>query len=445
MKKLICLILAVCTVFLMTACAGGNQQPTTEATEATPSPYAGIVADTKTWYEEFTSIPVANSSMTTDELRQICVDRFRTNLSFTWTPNQAISYNYDKSADKKIEISLPTGVAYSGLAYSSNSNGVNVANGNVYKMLSYYDKETGVLDIAAMGEKYLHIISSACSHGAMQAWNSVSNSHNLGNMDTYTIFDSDIVLVGPYTYEPYVYDHNFGKPEHDATTKILEHNGMQTMFESYAAMLPADGLYSSPSWHVMMCSVAPVVERTADGAIDPGRSYLHVCEQDSYGTQGQAQTSTQSNGIKMQPLGTIDKKYTFMELYEKGYIPFTIKEFIGEDPVEAGEARVGDKASGMENGTDITASEIFQKQAVSNYNICNVVVKVKDSSGNELVSYDPAYMTTPRTGCYALNLAEGFDEAKLSPYANGENTIHICVQLATGELIDAFNTVLKMG
>jgi len=180
------------------------------------------------------------------------------------------------------------------------------------------------------------------------------------------------------------------------------------------------------------------------GAIDPGRSYLHVCEQDSYGTQGKAQTVEQSNGITMRPLGTIDKKYTFMELYDMGYIPFTIKEFTGEEPVEAGEAWLGDQTSKTENGEALTTSEIFQKQAVSNYNICNVVIKVKDSSGNELVSYDPALMTNPRTACYAVSLTEAFDEAKLSPYANGENTIHICVQLATGELIDAFNTVLKM-
>ena len=443
MKKLICLLLAVCTVFLMVACAGGEQQPTTEATEATPSPYAGIVADTKTWYEEFTSIPVANSSMTTDELREICVDRFRANLSFTWTPNVAISYSYDKSAGKTIDINLPTGVAYSGLCYCSNFNGVNWANGNVYKLLSFYDKETGVLDVSAMGENYLHFISSACSQGAMQAWNSVSNSHNLGNMDTYTPFDSNIVLVGPYTYEPYVYDYQFSGEE--PTLKIIQHNGMEVMFESYAAMLPADGLYSSSVFHVMMCSGKPEVVRDANGKIDPGRSYLTVCEQDAYGSRGEAKSIQQSNGIELRPLGTVDKKYTFMELLESGYIPFTIKEFIGEDPVETGEAWLGSKESKTENGKEMTVTEIFQGSVHSNYNICNVIVKVKDSSGNELVSYDPAYLTTPRTAAYSCALSGGIKEEKLNQYADGKNTIHICVQLATGELIDAFNTVLKMG
>ena len=442
-KRIFCLILAVCTEFSLVACAGGNQQPAMEATEATPSPYAGVVADPKTWYEEFTSIPVANSSMTTDELRDICVRQFKANLGFAWTPSKPLSYTYTL-LDKVKSINLPVGNAYSGLIYSTGVEGMEATNGNVFKVLSFYDKETGVVDVEAMGDKWLAILSSACSYGAMNAWNRVSNSHNLGNMGSYTIFDSNIVLVGPYTYEPYVYNYEFSSKNMNATTQIIRHNGLEVMFESYAQMLPADGLYSMPSYHVIMCSSVPVVVRDGEGMINPNESYVLICEQASGGTQSDKDNYQQLNGIAMRPLGTIDKKYTFMELVDKGYIPFTLKEFIGEDPVEAGEAWVGDKASGMENGSDVTASQIFQKQAVGNYNITNIIVKVKDPSGNELVSYDPAISTSPRTGSYALSLTEAYDEAKLSPHANGKNTIHICVQLANGELIDAFNTVLKM-
>ncbi len=441
MKKLICLLLSLCTVFLMTACAGGNAEPETTTTE---SPYAGIVDDPKTWYEEFISIPIANSSMTTDELRDICVRQFKANLGFTWTPNQPISYTYNL-LDKTRSIDIPVGNAYSGLIYSTSVEGEKPTLGNVFKVLSYYDKETGVVDVAAMGDKVLSILTSACSYGAMQAWNRVSNSHNLGNMGSYTIYDSNIVLVGPYTYEPYVYDYDFGSSDRQATAKIIKHNGMQTMFESYACMLPGDGLFSGPSYHVIMCSSVPVVVRDENGMINPNESYALICEQAAGGTQSDSDNYKQPNGIDMRPLGTIDKKYTFMELLDKSYIPFTIKEFTGEEPVEAGEAWVGDRASGMENGTDITAEQIFQKQAVGNYNICTVIVKVKDPAGNELVSYDPSLETTPRTASYAVSLAEAFDEAKLSPHANGKNTIHICIQLANGELIEGFNTVLKMG
>jgi hypothetical protein len=230
-----------------------------------------------------------------------------------------------------------------------------------------------------------------------------------------------------------------------ATTQIINHNGMEVMFESYAQMLPADGLFSSPSWHVIMCSGKPVVVRDENGKIDPNESYALICEQAAGGTQSDKNNYKQPNGIDMRPLGTIDKKYTFMDLLNKGYIPFAIKEFLGEEPVEPGEAWIGDKVARIENGADLTAEEIFTKLAVGNYNICNIIVKVKDTSGNELVSYDPSLPTTPRTDSYAVSLTEALDEGKLSPHANGKNTIHICIQLANGELIEAFNTVLKMG
>lgn len=440
MKRLFCLILAIFMTLSMVACTGGNSEPETTTTE---SPYAGVVADPKTWYEEFVSIPVANSSMTTDELRDICVRQFKANLGFHWTPSKPISYTYTLLG-KERSVNLPAGNAYSGLIYSTAVEGMSVTNGNVFKVLSFYDKETGVVDVDAMGDMYLSILTSACSYGAMQAWNRVSNSHNLGGMPTHNVFDSNIVLVGPYTYEPYIYNYDFSSNNMKATQQIIDHNGMDVMFESYAAMLPADGLFSSPSWHVIMCSSVPVVVRDEKGKINPNESYVLICEQATSGTVSDKYNYKQSNGIDMRPLGTIDKKYTFMELVEKGYIPFAIKEFTGEEPVEAGEAWVGDKASGIENGTALTAKEIFSKLAVGNYNICNIIVKVKDPSGNELVSYDPAIITTPRTASYTVNLSEGYDEAKLSPHANGKNTIHIYIQLANGELIEGFNTVLKM-
>jgi len=309
MKKFICVILVLCSVLALAACAGGNAQPTTEATEATPSPYAGVVADPKTWYEEFTSIPVANSSMTTDELRDICVRMFKANLGFTWTPNMPMSYTYGL-LNKTRDIQLPTGIAYSGLAYAAgNKDGATI--GTIYKALAYYDKETGVMDVKAMGADAMNMLTSACAYGAQNAWNRVSNSHNLGSMDSYTIFDSNIVLVGPYTYDPYIYNYDFLGDERTATDKIIKHNGMAVMCESLAAMLPADGLYSTSAYHVMMCSIAPEVVRDANGVIDPVQSYMHVCEQAAAGTQGNLEDVIQSNGVALRQLGTIDRKVTF--------------------------------------------------------------------------------------------------------------------------------------
>lgn len=437
MKKLIALLLCVATALTLVAC-GGNAGTETYPTEPEKdySKYAGIVADPVTWYENFQKLPVANADMTTDELRQLCVDAFKANLTFLWTPNQSIAYTYELLGTKR-DIQLPTGIAYAGLCYCT---GIRDATfGTLYKVLSFYDVETGVLDIEAMGPNALGIISSACAYGAQNGWNRVSNSHNLTGMESYNCYDSNIVPVGGYTYEPYMYGYDFSS--RDASSKIIEANGEELMYECLAQMLPGDGLYSSPNWHVMMCSIAPVVVRTPDGKVDPENSYLHVCEQENSGTRSNDYNVKQSNGIDLRPLGKVDNKYTFKRLLEIGYIPFTIKEFIGEDPVEPGEAWLGAQTVPIENGQDFTISQLFGKSLFTNYALCNLELTVKDPNGKELFSYDPMIVTSPKT--YEVKLSEITDTAKLVPYANGKNTIHVNARLANGELVEAYKTILK--
>ena len=176
MKKILALILCLVTLLSLAAC-GGNQEetpagPVPETTEAKDySSLAGIVADPKGWYEDFMALPIANDQMTEQELRQLACDAFKANMTFQWTPNAPITYTYEL-LDRYSDVSLPTGIAYSGLCYATGVK--NATNGTLYKVLNYYDPETGALDIEAMGDNMLNIISSACANGAMQGWNRVS-------------------------------------------------------------------------------------------------------------------------------------------------------------------------------------------------------------------------------------------------------------------------------
>jgi len=191
-----------------------------------------------------------------------------------------------------------------------------------------------------------------------------------------------------------------------------------------------------------MCSIAPEVVRDANGVIDPVQSYMHVCEQAAAGTQGNLEDVIQSNGVALRQLGTIDRKVTFKELLDKGYIPFTIKEFIGEDPVEEGKAWLGSVITETPNGEPMTLGELANKQIHANYNITNLVIKAKDPASNELVSYDPALWLSPKPSAMMTSLQEAIEMDKLTPYADGKNTIHIYAQLSNGELLEAFNTLL---
>ena len=435
MKKVITLLL--CAAMTIGLFAGCNTAPaeTEPVVETTPkkdySSYAGIVADTQSWYDELMNLPIANENMTEEELRQLCVDTFRLNMSFTWTPTVDVNYSYTL-LERTSTYYLPKGIAYSGLCYASG-----YERGTIWKVLKYYDPETGALDVEAMGENFLYVISSACSRGAQWGWNRVCNSSNLSWMTTYERGKCNIVLVGPYTYEANKYSFNHG----DGTTKIIEENGKKVMYESYACMKPADGLYSSPSYHVMMCAEMPVVERWSNGDIDPDRSYVIVHEQDAKGSSSDSLNYTQENGVTLRPLGGVSHKYTFTDLLKKGYVPFTLKELIGEDPVEPGKAWIGTDVKETENDADLNLMQIMNKTLFANYALCTLEFQVKNADGKVLMSYSPDIDTYPSD--YNTPLRHLAGDEQFTPYANGSNTFHIYVRLSNGELLEAFHTTLK--
>ena len=438
MKKYLALLLCMAAILGLVGC-GGNAEPAT--TEPGPEPtekkdysqWAGIVHDPKTWYEEFMALPVANENMTEDQLRKLCVDAFAANMTFHWTPNKAITYDY-KLTGNVYQVNLEPGIAYSGLAYATGK-----SSGMVYKILKYYDKETGVLDVEAMDpNKVMSIVTSACARGAEQGWNRVFNSSGLASMDSFNQYDSAIIPVGPYTYVQADYDYDFGTRE--ASDKIIAKNGDSVMYESYACMKPADGLYSSSSWHVMMCYSEPVVVRYSGGGINPNESYMLILEQEAVGTKTDKRDVVQENGVTLRQLGTVGEKFTFKKLYDNGYIPFTFKELIGEDPIEPGETWLG--AIDGKKKEPQSVKEAFALTLFGNYALCTVDIVVKNPAGEILVTYDPDFVTLPVT--YDVTLQGTLDEERVAPYANGKNTIHVYAQLANGEYLEAYSGVLNL-
>lgn len=451
MKKLIALLLSILMVLSLFACASNSGGETTAPETTSPqengpgpepsepkdfSKFAGIVEDPKAWYEKFMDLPIANADMTEQELRQLCVDAFEANLTFHWTPNQEITYTYELT-DKYYDVVLPTGNAYSGLCYAT---GITKATfGTIWKILPFYDLETGVLDTAAMGGAVLNYLSSACALGAIQGWSRVSNNHGLCDMKDFNMYDSNILPVGPYTYTPEDYNGKFAGRV--ASDKIIAKNGEETMYESYAQMKIADGVYSSSSYHVMMCSVAPVVVRDENGKIDPEQSYLQVHEQGAANTKSDKNNTMQDNGYEMRPLGYVYRQYTFATLLKKGYIPFTLKEFTGAEPVEKGTAWIGTAGKPLENGKEVSPSSLNSKTLYTNYFLCGVEVQVKTPDGESLSRFNLTLLPTVET--FEIMLTDPQLANRIKPYANGKNTVHIYARLSNGELVEAFNGILK--
>ena len=428
MKRMISLLMCLCMAFSLFGCGDNTVDAPGETQKVwKPTPYDNIVADPQTWHEEFTALPVANDSMTTDELRRLCVDYFRLQLSFRWTPNENISFI--NASNRQNE--LPVGMAYSGMFYKNNDGS---GGGNLYKVVNFYNPETGVLDVAHMKDVY-NILASHCSWGAMMAWARVCNTARMNHMNEY-IPSCGALPVGPYTYNEYQYNYD----EYDATTKIIQKNGEQIMYQSYANMLPGDGLYSSSVYHIEMCSIAPVVVKNADGTINGEESYLHFCDQNANGTNGWIDLEKQADGTPLRTLGGVDTKVNFKKMLEDGYSPFTLAELQGTDPVEEGKAWVGGLNSGYANGKEIAVGVLFQTNVCANYVIANVKVTVKSPDGKVLNSYIPEIHTTHTIAPVALS--DGYDADKLLPFADGKNLINISVQLATGAWVEAFETTL---
>jgi len=113
MKRIISLILCFVMILSFAACAqeqSGETQTidenktvekeelkdeTKETEEEKKEVVYATVNEPLTW-DRINAIPVANASMSIDELRQICIDLISLQVSFTWVPEETLTYLVDR-------------------------------------------------------------------------------------------------------------------------------------------------------------------------------------------------------------------------------------------------------------------------------------------------------------------------------------------------------------
>ena len=437
MKKLVCLLFSVVLILSMTACGNagqsGESQPPQLQFEDPVKPL------TKAIVENF---PVATDDMTTDQLRQLCLEFFKLQLGFQWKPNTDISFqmsNYKKGTYKDIK----KDELYGGVVYHSKGFG------NVYRWLEYYDEATGTLDLSGFladnggfGEgaavtdvetdaegnvtylKYrsLMALGNQCTSASCWSWGRVINSVNFGDTCDLNVYNG-YIPVGGYTYG---YTHEgkeygmldiqvFGEESENNplgydTPDIIDDwnkaNGDDAMFECYAQMKPADCLVNEG--HALMVKEVKV-QRDKDGKIIDIMSLVTVNEQVEAWTS-QDETLTQQ--------GTIEKVYTFAALQEQDYIPFTFRELLDEnDEADKKHIDIYDSfadqlvsrknryetfahaeemwGDGVEKAVtycsvdadSVTVADFGMMVVGSNYSISDVFVTVADESGKELLKH----------------------------------------------------------
>lgn len=408
MRRILAFLLALTAILTMVACGGDTNAPAETTTTPTEQKVQTNVAEPLTW-ERINAIPVANDSMTEEELRQICLDTLRLQLTFGWTPNVETPYN-SGFGDK----TFYTGVVYGGAPYQKNRFG------NIYKLMYFYDEDNGMLDLSG-GEATLAIICNQCAGAAFTGWARVCNAVNVRGTADMTEFNG-CLRVGPYTYDSYIATYTAKD-----TNTICTDNGDQVMYESYAAAKPADGLVNyGTAGHVRMISGTPKVVRKDDGTIDGYASTLTYMDQIQNWTK-----YTQSNGIEYEVEGGIDVEVSFVDLFVGGYLPFTLAELNKQDPVEKAEASIGiDKDS-------VTPLELARANLVSNYIMSDITVSVKDADGKEVHHKDT--ILSSQLMVYESILSVALDRDALDQYTDGSYTVEISTRVGTGEKIVAYS------
>ena len=423
MKKIIFTLLAMLLVATMavtfTAC-GEDKTPVAEKPVTYVSKYEskgsyGEISNKVSW-EGINAIPIKTTDMAISDARQLCVDFFRYAKTAGWIPSE----NYEIWGDATIHTdgtpplrTMDAGVIYGGLPY------ISWATGSVYRMMDYIDESTGVVDIKNAGAKPI-LFGNQCANGAYVGWARVINSCDYG-ITADVISKNKYIKLGDYTYDEGI----SAWTEAYNTTRVIEDNDPNTMFESYALLKAGDGIVQwTTAGHIVMISKDAYVERKEDGSIDPSKSYVYVIDQAKAWVPYK-----HADGETVMVPENVDAKWTFTKLLNSVYLPFTYMEWTGDDPIEATEVTYS------HTGSTITLDQLFGSKITTNYYLFDIYAQIFSSNGSEVckiaVRSEAANTRslTFKEGAFAMDVWGSYKD--LDP--NETYTVKVYAQIGTGE------------
>ena len=345
MKKILCLTIIVATLFGLVACtdpAPEPAQPVVEATEETMPPAEGI-APHPMQRKEY--VPASGANATPDELRAIAVQIMEDNLSIQWNTDHFLYYSKRVGLTGK-KYTFSPGLVFSGMPYTDGASGI-------VQWMEFYDNETGLFSWPGTGAELDGNMGNSCASCVWAAWHAVCNSVTSGATTHNMVAVNGALPVGPYTYPTGL------KAWTDyPTEQVCADNGKDIMFQSYAEILPADGLVSTLDAHAIMAKEAAHVEYLKDGSIDGENSYVIIMDQRA--GKGDYFYVEMDGETELLHSGRTSAKYTFNEFFDLGYLPCCPAEFKGTDPYELPEVS-------FSNPNAASVDDLMKGNVVSNY------------------------------------------------------------------------------
>ncbi|MBP5288550.1 MAG: hypothetical protein J6Z79_01575 [Clostridia bacterium] len=370
---------------------------------------------------EVEAIPVATADMTEEELRQICIDYMALQTSVVWTPDQSLFYDYPSSysADDEGMLHLEKGKRYGGVPYTQAAIGLEA-------FLDLYDEESGVLALSEA--KNIHQkVGNNCGTAVFWAWQRVSSTISYYGTRQMCLAHG-CIPVGEWTYDQSLTDFYTY-----TTRQVCEDNGADVMMRSYACLKPGDGMTmtvkvkSGVKGHARMVKEVSV-SYTTDGSVDPEKSFVICLEQSSKGPDRQTE-----DGVVL-GIGS-ENKYSFKDLYDKGYLPVTVAELIGAAPVKEASVSLPEVTS---------LKELSEATLTGAYCISRVDVTVVDQNGKEAFSACKVGSCKPEDQ-YSFSMSKVLPAATMSRnLKKGESyRVTVTARLGNGETLTALTQDLS--
>lgn len=303
------------------------------------------------------SFPIANASMTEDQLRDLAFNFFRLSLNFGWKPNSSFALNTGSATRSYTAGNLYGGQPYTVGAYSG-----------LYQAMHYYNESTGVMDTSSMSNVGA-TMGSHCLSGSYWAWARVSNDIRWGATTTFTPNRGAILLgavgdafaANDALSKANKWGNGTSSDPLPSTKDLCDEIGYRGMVQSYALLKHGDGIATSvyDYRHFMMVDY-----------VDVENGMIYVQHQ----TTGDRPVSDY-NGTALHLAPGYASAYSFEFFFERGYVPFTLEVY--SDPSKVQTDTTTFSAAGT---TELTVGDLLQGKIKSTHAISDVTVEIMNGS-----------------------------------------------------------------